>query len=46
MNFTPFSHHNTKIIFKWTINLTMRTTTINFLEENIGVNLCDLCSDF
>lgn len=24
----------------------MRTTTINFLEENIGVNLCDLCSDF
>ena len=32
----------TKINLKWSIYLNLKVKTIQFLEENIGVNLCEL----
>lgn len=42
INFFPLFHPSTKINSKWTRHLNLRAKTVNFLEENTGVNLDDL----
>ena len=42
MNLDPYCTPSIKINRVWIQNLNVSVTTIKLLEENLGVNLCDL----